>query len=45
MVKKAYIAPEALFLSLAVEDNTNFNIEKDDVSGNLDFGDIGDLFD
>ena len=45
MVKKAYIAPEALFISLAVEDNTNdlrpgFN----DVSGNLDGGEIGDLF-
>ncbi len=44
-MKKAYIAPEALFISLAVEDNTNFNIGVDDVSTNLGGGtDIGDLF-
>ena len=46
MVKKTYIAPEALFLSLAVEDNTNLNFGVDDVSTNLGGGtDIGDLFD
>lgn len=44
-MKKAYIAPEALFISLAVEDNTNFGEGINDISTTLGGGsDIGDLF-
>ncbi len=44
-MKKAYIAPEALFISLAVEDNTNFNIGVNDLSTNLNDEDIfGEIF-
>lgn len=44
MVKKAYIAPEALFLSLAVEDNTNLNPGFNDISTNLNGDEFNDIF-
>ncbi len=44
-MKKAYIAPEALFISLAVEDNTNFGEGINDLSTNLNDEDIfGEIF-